>query len=174
MSCTRFFRAINYFARILPKFSFLYYLMRTFSRSCSTFVSNRCKCPCQLQPCRSRNQQRLFDINMASTLQPGPQVSRIARVFFLAFVLLFIAALSFGPTGPSALAPENASWRLKKTSKTIEERVEHILKHTPLIGIETLDLKSPDSLEEVKLTSLRRRAQRLSDFSPGRLQEPHQ
>jgi hypothetical protein len=153
-----FFLTVQSVCSILSQFNFSISFDATFRQRCSI-----CQRPVEalvnFSPADPEINNDCLTSNMASVLQPGPQVSRMARVFFLVFVLLFIVALSFGPTGPSSLAPENASWRLEKTSKTIEERVEHILKHTPLIGIKPLESQVPDLPEEVRLTSPRRRPQ---------------
>jgi len=68
---------------------------------------------------------------------PASRASRVCRVYLLAAVVssLFVISLFFGPTTRDYAFITDVSSRTK--SKSIEDRVKHILKHTPLIGIFT-------------------------------------
>ena len=63
---------------------------------------------------------------------PASRASRVCRVYLLAAVVssLFVISLFFGPTRDYAFITDVSS-----RTKSIEDRVKHILKHTPLIGI---------------------------------------
>lgn len=69
---------------------------------------------------------------MARIPEPPHRVSRTARTYLLLVVSsLFVISLFFSPASDSAIV-RSRPWR-GRTHKSIEDRVQHILKHTPLI-----------------------------------------
>jgi len=90
------------------------------------------------------------------TEPPPPRTSRKARRTYLltVVVLLFVVSLFFGPTAGSSFIQDlsrNGNYRGWQRHKSVEERVKHILEHTPLIGNDCILLRASSMLRELSL-----------------------